>query len=363
MKVKGFVSIASSETTGSWDYYYEVFTRKVDQPESFPYKKEFIDPEKVWNNAVTLDLVKPEVGRLTDTRIWSRIPNNFKWNFMGKLVMFPVPGQAYFDVDILTDYFSEEARMRANVVACPSPYQFYETNYEQVVAKARQLEAEKKTHPNFRYWLREAVYEMTKECTTFKISLTKAMIKYLGVKMILDPSSGWGDRILGAAAADVDVYHGIDPNPALRKSYDNIIDFIASHEPQRSKGNVKDRFRILTEDFLKVQIQEESYDCVFTSPPFFSYEVYSNEPGQSIQGRDDIDVWFNEFLIPYLTKAWSGLIVGGYLALYIADTKTGLFVNKMVTFINTVLKGKYLGIIGVAGEDLSYAHPFWIWTK
>lgn len=358
MKSKGFVSIASSPTTGSWDYYYEVFMRKIDSKEPFPYKREFIDPEALWHNAVTLDLVKPEVGKLPNPLMWSRIPSNFKWEFMGKLVMMSIPGQAYFDVDMLTDYFSEEARMQANIESCPSPFQFYKENYEQIVTKARQLEAEQKSHPNFRYWLREAVYNMTKECTTFKISLTKAIIKYLGVKKILDPSAGWGDRILGAAAAGVDVYHGVDPNPALRGSYDRIIDFLGHHGI-----STEGRFKITTEDFLKVQVQEGEYDCVLTSPPFFTYEVYSSEPGQSIQGRETVDLWFNDFLIPYLAKAWFGLAVGGYMALYIADVRTAKYVNNMVRFINDELHGKYLGIIAVAGEDLSYAHPFWIWQK
>ncbi len=330
--------------------------------EPFPYKREFMDPEQLWNNAVTKDVVQLAVIKLADERGWPSIPKNYKWEFMGKTVAFVNPKSSYDEVDRLVDYFSEDARMLARVHDAVCPLDFYHQNYDLVVAKAKELEAKWYDHPNFRFFLREAVYHMTSECTTFKIGVTRAVCKYFNAKKVLDPSAGWGDRLLGAAAAGVDVYHGIDPNPNLRSAYDSMIRFIGSRPPQ-NVNPVEDRFRVLTEDFLKVEVDQNSYDLCFTSPPFFDFEVYSTDPNQSIQGRTTVEDWTVDFFYPYLRKGWGAVCKGGYMVLYISDVKTGRYVNNMVRFVTRELKGNFMGIISVAGSSLSYAYPLWIFRK
>jgi 16S rRNA G966 N2-methylase RsmD len=208
----------------------------------------------------------------------------------------------------------------------------------------------------FRHWLREAIYMLIPECTSFKISVTKAFLQYLGSSTVLDPSSGWGDRVLGAAAAGVEVYHGIDPNPLLRNSYDQILDFVRDH-------GVGENYMILTEDFLQVNLGDNQYDTVFTSPPFFDYEIYSEDEKQSITGRTTLQEWMTGFLYPYIAKAWSLLIPGGILGLYISDTRSGKYVENMYNYVIKNLKGTSLGIIAVADEKLNHAFPLWVWRK
>jgi hypothetical protein len=325
--------------------------------ESFPYKKEFLNLEELWNNAVTLDLVTLRVLDIPTIntnrpKSWWSLPRNMNWEFQGKLTAFVVHSDAYEKVNKLVDYFSEEARMKSNRKGHPSPYDYYQQNYQTVVAKANEMTTDLQNQLPFRHYLREAVYKLVPECTTFKISVTKALFKYLGSKMVLDPSSGWGDRLLGAAAAGVESYHGIDPNISLRSCYDDMLKFIK-----------KENYFVLTEDFLKVNFDPESYDTVFTSPPYFDYEIYSNDSKQSIIGRSSVEIWTKEFLYPYLRKAWNALITGGYFAIYISDTKTGKYVMNMYNFITKTLKGNFLGVIAITPEDLDHAYPIWIWRK
>jgi len=329
---------------------------KTSAVEPFPYKREFMNPDELWQNAISLTDIPLKVIRLNNDRVWPSIPKNYRWQFMGYPLAFILPKTGYDQVNRLTDYFSEEVRLRANVYGCVSPLEYYRQNYSEVIDKAKELQEKYHDHPNFRFFIREAVYNLARECNNFKIDLTKYILMFFGSKKVLDPSAGWGDRLLGAAAAGVDSYYGIDPNPALREPYDEMIRFVQA----RGRGQ---NFTVLTEDFLKVEMDPESVDTVFTSPPFWNYEIYSSAPGQSIEGKSTVEDWQDNFLFPYLERAWRFLCRGGYMILYISDVRTGRYVGNMARYINQQLKGQFLGIIASASEDLTHGYPLWIWRK
>lgn len=325
--------------------------------EEFPYKKEFLNAEELWTNAVTLDLAQLKIINVPrGNKGWFSIPKEFKWEFQGQPVAIIVPKSAYDLVDKLVDYFSEEHRMRAQRKGCASPYDFYENNYNQVVTKALELQSKDMNGLPYRHWLREAVYMLIPECNAFKASVTKAFLKYIGSRAVLDPSAGWGDRLLGAAAGGINTYHGVDPNPLLRNAYDQMLNFIRQH-------GVGQNFFVITEDFLQINLGSNTYDTVFTSPPFFDYEIYVDDVKQSITGRNTIEDWTTQFLYPYLNKAWNALVPGGILALYISDTRSGKYVQNMYNYVNINLRGNFMGIIAVADENLGHAFPLWVWRK
>jgi hypothetical protein len=63
-------------------------------------------------------------------------------------------------------------------------------------------------------------------------------------------------------------------------------------------------------------------DLVFTSPPYFNREVYSEDENQSCHKYgDSYDSWKNGFLIPTLKTAAEWLKPGGHLLWNIADLK------------------------------------------
>ena len=59
----------------------------------------------------------------------------------------------------------------------------------------------------------------------FKSTTAKYLYKKYGASHVLDPTAGWGGRMLGAWALDID-YTGIDTNTELRPAYDGMIDFL-----------------------------------------------------------------------------------------------------------------------------------------
>ena len=63
-----------------------------------------------------------------------------------------------------------------------------------------------------------------KLATTFMPGYAKALFDYFGAKTVLDPCSGWGDRLTGACAtAGVTKYVGFDPNRSLRPGYAKLL--------------------------------------------------------------------------------------------------------------------------------------------
>lgn len=131
------------------------------------------------------------------------------------------------------------------------------------------------------------------------ISMFKPEIaKYLTLKysqpgeIIYDPSSGWGSRMLGAAAVNRK-YIGVDPltTPELKQMAKYL----------KLKGCA-----LIQEGSENYKTKENSVDFVMTSPPYFDTEIYSEDPSQAyINGEDYFyDVYWKNTLdnIKYMLK-------------------------------------------------------------
>lgn len=309
----------------------------------FPYKSLTFDPSQL---NIEKGLQASEVKVIEGELPTLSLPAGYTWTFKGvdNVACVTQDRVAYMDVNRLTDYFSEAARIRANVKGFVSPYDYWQKNKKMIQGM----------FPGDITAQRDYIFSNTKEATLFKVSVVYALMTYLKARKVLDPSAGWGDRLLGAGfTPTVEVYHGVDPNGALTNPYQNIIKYLGSPET----------FQVLTADFLKVEVPGE-YDMVFTSPPFFDYEVYSNEVSQSISGRNSFVVWVNDFYVPYLSKAYGALAIGGRMCLYVSDSKglTG-FVDATLTIMNETLGATYEGVIAIVNADLKRPFPMWVWRK
>ena len=314
--------------------------------DDFPYKSLLFEPsqldvEKGLSEGSHMVVVEQELPTLS-------LPAGYTWTFKGvnNVACVTQDVTAYTNVNRLTDYFSEAARVRASVKGFVSPYDYWQKNKQFI----------KKKFGKDIHGQREYLYEKTKEANLFKISATHTLLSYLKAHKVLDPSAGWGDRLLGAAfTQSVEVYHAVDPNTALVVPYNNMLKYL------NLVGS--DDFRMVSADFLKVTIPD-MYDTVFTSPPFFDYEVYTNETSQSITGRDNLAIWVDEFYTPYLTKAYEALVSGGRMCLYVSDTKSLKgFVSSTLNIMDVVLGADYEGVIAIVNDDLKRPFPLWVWRK
>ena len=62
-----------------------------------------------------------------------------------------------------------------------------------------------------------------------------------------------------------------------------------------------------------------TFDFIFTSPPFYDKEIYSDSPEDSLLSYGSLDEWIDKFLLYSTKKAWNLLEVGGHYLIYIRD--------------------------------------------
>ena len=171
---------------------------------------------------------------------------------------------------------------------------------------------------------------------------------------ILDISAGWGDRLLGACSMNA-VYSGCDPNSLLTSCYERMICEFGTQNKQKV-------FELPFEDFDT----DDKFNCLFTSPPFFDLEIYSNEPTQSSEKYTTLDSWLNDFLYVCLKKSDGFLLNGSMIYLHLNDINVkGQFLNGKrisddrilnyveitIKWIMSNLKWKFLGNYGFVVQD------------
>ena len=228
----------------------------------------------------------------------------------------------------LTDYFSEEERSKCQFNNIISKYDWYQQNRDKIIQKF----GKKADYFELDYY----IWRNTHECSNFPVVMAMEILKHFKVKKWLDPSAGWGDRLIAAIAYGCE-YNAFDPNKKMQKNYQNIIDFFGK--------NNKD-YSIIAKPFEKAKVKSNYYDLVFTSPPFFNLEDYDEEKTQSHRAYKTLKEWKEKFLYPLLNKSKEALVNRGHLALYISNYPGYTsFVSDTMFHISENLKMKYKGNI------------------
>ena len=155
---------------------------------------------------------------------------------------------------------------------------------------------------------------------------------------IYDPSAGWGGRILGAMSCRDDRvvhYIGTDPNPdnfytvdsVVRSKYEDVAEFYNTRTYRGnsflSEPNTYHIFQECAEDIGNhpdFQRYRGCLDFVFTSPPYFNREAYSEDENQSYKKYgSSYESWRDGFLRPTLETCVEFLKSDRYLLWNIAD--------------------------------------------
>ncbi len=154
--------------------------------------------------------------------------------------------------------------------------------------------------------------------------------------VIYDPCSGWGGRILGAMACCNERqvhYVGTDPNTDHWMSsleitkYAYLADYFNGNVRGRYK-NTYELFQSGSEDICdnpEFQKYKGKLDLVFTSPPYFAAEGYSDDETQSYNRYRTYEEWRDLYLKKTLETCVSYLKEGRWLIWNIADV---VFSNK-----------------------------------
>lgn len=184
--------------------------------------------------------------------------------------------------------------------------------------------------------------------------------------VIYDPSCGWGGRLVGAMGVD-DRRHihyvGTDPNTDHntslgRTKYHEVAEFFNKNVRETGKIFCKSHtFEIFQKgsevigrdpDFQKYK---GKVDLIFTSPPYFSKEVYSADKTQSCHKFTTYNDWRDGFLRPTLETCVEYLQTDRYLLWNINDIVLSgkmLPLEKDSTDILKSLGMKYITTIKMA---------------
>ena len=297
-----------------------------------------------------------------------------------------------------SNYFQQENRWSVDGTISPGPLRTWKTEkfMTTLMGAAYTLKFPKIDKGTLRTMLGLRKYI----CSQFKPNAAKALYDYFDVKNVLDFSAGWGDRLAGFyASLNTELYVGLDPRVENHPIY---------HKQAKYYSELLTMFEKKKEVFFHAEPAEDfdyseyndTFDIVFTSPPYFNVERYSYDDTQSWVRYKTINDWNKDFLHKAIEKMWPSIRSGGKLCVNISDVNASSkgqsskgwqkICDPMNDFIQTFPDSKYLGAIGMemasrpnsigAGTGVEsgesnrkpemlkefngkFCEPIWIWEK
>jgi hypothetical protein len=149
----------------------------------------------------------------------------------------------------------------------------------------------------------------------FKATTAKYLYKKYRAKSVLDPTAGWGGRMLGAWSLGIN-YTGCDTNVEMTQAYNDMIEFLDAetgfnNELFEVKNNSK--LNMIWDSCLNVDFSKLDYDFVLTSPPYVNLELYEHmTPWETDQA------FYELFFIPLWQKCVDNIKKGGHVCFNIS---------------------------------------------
>ena len=253
------------------------------------------------------------------------------------------------ELNNVTDIFTEECRVTCRFGKYESPLEYWNKNKNNM----KTLSNDKYGTINVNY-IRDLMYNKTKLCNNFRITVAITVLQIFNAKRWLDISAGWGDRLIAAIAHNVDFYCGVDPNDCLQPKYKEIIETLVAPEKQKN-------FMVIHDGFETATLPDKDFDLVFSSPPFFDLEIYSQSKADSVTRYNTVDKWYNEFLITSLRKAYNHLKKDGHMVLYMGEGIHTSYINDMINEMNKLMT--YIGDIYYFYPNKNFARTMNVWKK
>lgn len=194
--------------------------------------------------------------------------------------------------------------------------------------------------------------------SSYNVAAATALLKSVDATSVLDPCAGWGDRLAASLVCGAR-YTGVDPNKNMIDAYRSIVSLCA--------GNAE----VIPSGFENAELSGV-YDTVFTCPPYWDTEIYSQDTDQS-SNYPTYESWRNKFYNNMMTKAWAHLQSGGTFIMTVANVdRDGVILPliedclKHMKSIGGILESIYaLRFRGRRGakHSVSVSEPTFIWRK
>lgn len=151
-----------------------------------------------------------------------------------------------------------------------------------------------------------------------------------------------------------------DPNTTLNGGHTDMKYRFLASDPERLA-----RFNVVYEPAERGPLPDDfTCDLIFTSPPFFDFEVYTELPGQSIAHATSVPDWLVRFLFVCLNRFWKRLDVGGHMVIHLNDARGMIICEPMCLFAEAHLEGcRFMGVLGAMGGVSRKTRPLWVFKK
>lgn len=164
-----------------------------------------------------------------------------------------------------------------------------------------------------------STFTNTKRVSNFRPSAARALYQRYSNDgdLIVDPSSGFGGRLLGVLPLDR-TYIGIEPSSRAIAGLRSMHARLRTSQWTRASVELRQG---QSEAWLRT-VLPRSAALVINSPPYFSREQYSADPSQSSVRYPDYDDWKTHFLEAQMREIHRVLKIGGFYCLNVQNTET-----------------------------------------
>ena len=335
----------------------ELYKEQAILKKEYPYKRFYLKINDLLKEAKNF---KPEFA--TGEHKLQTIKNINAQKYKDDYVFIYLGFDDYPEINHLTDFYTEKCRLECRREKKPqSPIDFYKKAKYRLFNEAKQ-KFKKVTFENFNTFLDSTV----ENCSNYKLSYLLGIMDFFKPKKWLDMSAGWGDRLMSAILSGVKRYVGVDPNPCMQPYYKQMVQDLIPYNEQNN-------YEVLLGKAEDVKLPNETFDFIFTSPPFFTFEIY-NEKGENKESQSTFNFrtvkdWLEKFLYKMIDNAWNHLEVGGNFVLYIEDKPGYRFIPEMLNYVKSKSGSVYDGIIYQVPYYLKYSniskkgHTLYCWHK
>lgn len=203
------------------------------------------------------------------------------------------------------------------------------------------------------------VYLSKQSPSNFRPTVSKALYNIYGNGgSVYDPCGGWGGRMFGFIASNCKEYVCCEPSTQTVKGLNELANAYKNSGKQITVN------AMCQEDYTP---EKEHFDMVFTSPPYFDCERYSEEETQSCIRYKTLSKWVALFLEPLIYNAWSSLKRGGTFILNIANVKTANRLEDASLLLADMVGLKHMDTIrlalsSISGKGVKY-EPMFVFKK
>ena len=178
---------------------------------------------------------------------------------------------------------------------------------------------------------------------------------------ILNPCAGWGGRIIGLASCLFENIEYVETDPS-KETYNGLVKL-------KKWLNLGENYKQYNLPFEELELKDNYFDFVFTSPPYFNTEMYSDDDSQAYKKADSYKEWKTLWYYPMIDKIIKCMKKGAYCVLNVGNARYPMekdavsYLNKKYEIhVENVMKNK-IGGNGIGARTGEDGEPFIAFRK